>query len=72
MDELKIKTGFFKTMLSNLIEKSLRKIYGDSIYILLQDLEISHKDGKVVVHVDLTGSCSPEVLTKVIFGREEL
>lgn len=47
MDEVKIKSGFSKRMLSAFLMKILNKKFGPGIEIYLNDLEIEKKDNQI-------------------------
>lgn len=55
MDELKIKSGFMRGIVSKLIAKTLYKKLGYKIDIQVNDIDVTVTDGKAHVHLNVDG-----------------
>ncbi len=67
MDELKIGSGFMKSLVSRIVTKKLRKKYGSGINMQVNKLHI-YTDEKNISHVslDIKGDIPKETLEKLL------
>ncbi len=61
MDEMKIRTGFLKGIISRIVSSVIKKKLGRKIKVTLNDLQIEIKD-KALVHLDLDAEMTKEEL----------
>lgn len=68
MDELKLNlsTKFMRGIVTKLISKAIKKKYGYDIDILLNEVEIKSKDGKVYLHANVDAEVSSEEFKHLI------
>lgn len=68
MDELKlnITTAFMKHLIAKTISKIIRKKFGYSLDILLNQIEIKATDGKIRIHIDADAVTTNDDLLKMI------
>ena len=65
-DEMKICTGFMKSMVSKIISGALKRKTGCNVTVQLNDLNAKVKDGKAHVHLDIDAEMNQEELMKLI------
>ena len=66
MDELKLRTKFLKGIVAKIISKAISKKFGCDINILIDELEIENKDGKVHIHANLRGEANTSDIATII------
>lgn len=66
MDMLKISSKFMKGVLNLCLSKMIQKKLGYNIDILINDLNMEVRDGKVYLHVDANGEIKEEEFTKIM------
>ena len=68
MDELKLalSTKFMKGIITRLIAKAIKKKFGYEIDILLNEVEIVNKDGKIHIHTNVDAEVSNDEFSKII------
>lgn len=68
MDQLKLSLGpnFLRRTLASILGKMIRKKLGCNMDILIKDVDITAKDGRVSVHLDLDVETTNEEITKLI------
>lgn len=65
-DEMKIRTGFMRGMVSKVISGALKRKMGCNVTVQLNDLNANVKDGKAHVHLDIDADMNQEELMKLI------
>lgn len=55
MDELKIKSGFMRGIVSKLVAKAIHKKFGYKVDIQINDIDVVVTDGKARVHLNADG-----------------
>ena len=65
-DEMKICTGFMKSMVSKIISGALKRKTDCNVTVQLNDLNAKVKDGKAHVHLDIDAEMNQEELMKLI------
>ena len=55
MDELKIKSGFMRGVVSKLVEKAIHKKFGYKVDIQINDVDVVVTDGKAHIHLNADG-----------------
>ena len=68
MDVLKLNlsTKFMKGIVTKLISKAIYKKLGYKIDILLNEIQIENKDGKVYLHVDADAEIESTEFVKIV------
>lgn len=68
MDVLKLKlsTKFMKSMVANLISKTLFKKLGYDIDILLNEIEVENVDGKIFIHINADAEVDNSEFVKIL------
>lgn len=68
MDTLKlnISTKFMKSVITKLISKAIYKKLGYKIDILLNEIQLENKDGKIYLHADLDAEINNEEFVKIV------
>lgn len=68
MDELKLNlsAGFMRSMIAKIIARAIRKKLGCDIDILINNVSVQAKEGKIRIHADLDAETSNENFTKMI------
>lgn len=66
MDELNIKSTFMRSIVSKAIAKKLRKSFGYTTDIHLNDLSTSVIEGKTHLHLDIDVTMEKEELIKLL------
>ena len=68
MDELKLKLGskIMKGMVTSLLKKMIKSKTGCHVDIQLNDLDVSVKDGKAHIHIDIDGDMNNDEFTKLL------
>lgn len=76
MDEMKIKlsTRFMRGMVAKILSKVIYKKFGVKPDIQINMLETEMKDGKIRFRIDMDGSVSDSIFTKIskMVDEEEL
>lgn len=76
MDEMKIKlsTRFMRGMVAKILSKVIYKKFGIKPDIQINMLETEMKDGKIRFRIDMDGSVSDNIFTKIskMVDEEEL
>ena len=76
MDEMKIKlsTRFMRGMVAKILSKVIYKKFGVKPDIQINMLETEMKDGKIRFRIDMDGSVSDNIFTKIskMVDEEEL
>jgi hypothetical protein len=55
VDELKIKSGFMRGVVSKLVEKAIHKKFGYKVDIQINDIDVVVTDGKAHIHLNADG-----------------
>lgn len=63
---MRIASGFTTGIISNLVRRLVRKKAGYDIDILLNSMDVSIKDGKTHVHLDLDATMEKDELLKLL------
>ena len=68
MDELKLNlsAGFMRSMIAKIIARAIRKKLGCDIDILINNISVQAKEGKIRIHADLDAETSNENFIKMI------
>ena len=70
MDEL-MKTKAFRTIMSKILTRAVRKAYGDNIKIYVKDLTVNYdkNTNKVNILANVEGETTPETIQGIIFSE---
>lgn len=66
MDELKIKTGFMKKIISSIVSKTIKKKVGVDAAIKVEDLNITFDEKQAHIKISIEGGISKEDLNALI------
>ncbi len=68
MDKLMIhlNTDFMKGLVAKLISKIIRKQIGCDVTVYLNDISLTHTDGKIRIAADIGGEMKSEDFAKII------
>jgi hypothetical protein len=64
--KLKLSTKFMRSIVANLISKSLYKKMGYNIDILLNEIEVKNEDGKIHLHIDADAEVDNSEFVKIL------
>ena len=74
MDELKIKlsTRFMRGIIANLISKTVSKKLGCDINVLINEIEVETRDGKIHLHANVDAEVNNDDFVNIIksIGKE--
>ena len=68
MDKLTIhlNTDFMKSLVAKLISKIIRKQIGCDVSIYLNDISLTHSDGKIRITADIGGEMKSDDFAKIV------
>lgn len=68
MDELKINFGanFMRKLIAKILKKLIQKKTGSEVDILINQITVIGKDGKIHLHLDIDGEMKNEEFLKLV------